>query len=204
MDDKTDIMPLRVVMDHFSLERVVKAGAIFDKDKLLWMNGVYLRQLSPSELAERMWPFLERDLPAHLLPVDREYLLRIVPLVQERIKLLSESAGMTAYFFQTELDYDLANLVQRGMDQQSTLVALQRALVALTGATNFGHQPLEELLRSTSAELGLSPRQFFGVLRVATTGRTAAPPLFETLEVLGRERTLHRIQAAIDQLSVQV
>jgi len=186
LDDKTEIMPLGMVKEKFSLERVGKSGAIFDKDKLLWMNGVYLRQLSPQELAERMLPYLERDLPAHLLPVDREYLLSIVPLIQERIKLLSDAADLTIYFFQDELDYDSANLVPRGIDRECTLAALERALADLSSVASFDHQALEGLLRATCADLGLSPRQFFGVLRVGTTGRTAAPPLFETLEVLAR------------------
>jgi glutamyl-tRNA synthetase len=201
LDDKTDLMPLQTVVDNFSLERVNKAPAIFDKDKLLWMNGVYLRQLPLEELAERMLPWLERGLPTELLPVDLDYLRRIVPLVQERIKLLSETAEATLYFFQADLDYDPANLVQRGMDRESTLAALRRALAGLTDIGTFDHRGLEELLRSMGDELGLSPRQFFGVLRVATTGRTAAPPLFETLEVLGRERVLGRIEGATQKLS---
>ena len=201
LDDKTEIMPLKVMEDNFSLERVGKSAAIFDWEKLLWMNGVYLRQLSAKELADRLLPFLERDLPGELLPVGRDYLLRIVPLVQERIKLLSEAAELTSYFFQQELAYDLAYPLQQGMEREGTLAALQRALDELTEAPAFDHQSLEELLRATVAELGLSPRQFFGTLRVAATGRTASPPLFETMEVLGRERVLRRIQSAIEHLS---
>ncbi len=201
LDDKTEVMPLETMVANFSLERVVRSGAIFDRDKLLWMNGVYLRQLSSQGLAQRMRPFLERDLPNELLPVNQDYLLGVVPLVQERIKLLSEAADLTSYFFLPELDYDPANLVQDKMDRESTLAALQRAQAELSGAPAFEHQPLEELLRGAAADLGLSPRQFFGTLRVAATGRTASPPLFQTLEVLGRKRVLHRIQSAIQRLS---
>jgi glutamyl-tRNA synthetase len=197
LDDKTEIMSVDTMVQNFSLERVSKPAAIFDQEKLLWMNGVYLRQLSPQELADRLLPFLSPE----LLPVDTDYLRRIVPLIQERIKLMSEAAELTAYFFQAELEYDAANLVQKGMDQPSTLAALQRALAELTAAPSFEHGPLEESLRAAGAELGLSPRQFFGVLRVAVTGRTATPPLFETMEVLGRQRVLARLGAAIQRLS---
>ena len=201
LDDRTELMPLSIIVENFSLERVSKPAAIFDMEKLQWMNGVYIRQLSTEELADEMLPFLERDLPAGLLPIDREYLLRIVPLVQERLKVLSDSAQLTSYFFQKELDYDPAHLVQRGMDQQSTLAALRRAQPELEKASSFEHGSLEESLRATGEELGLSPRQFFGALRVAVTGRTASPPLFATMEVLGKERVLERIHSAIERLS---
>ncbi len=201
LDDKTEVMSLDTMVQNFSLERVSKPAAIFDQEKLLWMNGVYLRQLSPQELAGRLLPFLERDLDQGLLPVDLDYLGRIVPLIQERIKLLSDAADLTRYFFQGELEYDPANLVQKGMDAAGTLAALQRALAALHAAPGFEHATLEESLRAVGAELGLAPRQFFGVLRVALTGRTATPPLFETMAVLGRQRVLDRMQAAIGRLS---
>jgi glutamyl-tRNA synthetase len=127
-------------------------------------------------------------------------LLRIVPLVQERLKLLSESARVTSYFFAERPEYE-TDLVQRGMDRESTLTALHRVEAELTGAEEFSHETLEQGLRQAGEELGLRPREFLGVLRVAVTGRTASPPLFETLEVLGRKRVLDRVRTAIEQLS---
>lgn len=201
LDDKTDVMPLDTIIQSFNLERVTKSAAIFDREKLEWMSGIYLRQLSVGELAERMLPFLEKELPADLLPVDPGYLERIAPLVQERIKLLADAAEMTSYFFLDPPEYEPESLIQKGMDQAGALESLGVTLKGLAGAASFEHQSLEELLRATGTELGLSPRQFFGVLRVAITGRTASPPLFETMEVLGRERVVRRIRRAIDLLS---
>ena len=200
LDDQTDVMSLDVIKENFSLERVGKPAAIFDIERLQWMNGVYIRQLSTQELADQMLPFLERDLPPELLPVDREYLLRIVPLVQERLKLLSESARATSYFFAKAVEYE-TDLVQRGMSQESAVEALRRIEAELAGAADFSHETLETALRRAGEELGLRPREFLGVLRVAVTGRTASPPLFETLEVLGRERALERVRDAIQQLT---
>ncbi len=200
LDDKTDIMSRDVLIEHFSIERIGKAGAIFDKEKLSWMNGIYIRQLSLDTLAEKVMPFLERDLTGEMASVDKEYLKRVVPLVQERLKTLADSAEVTAYFFQDELSYDPHLLVQKDMDVDSTLNALRRALDVLDNLADFDARSLEEALRSTSSELGLSGRQFFGVLRVATTGRVAAPPLFETMEVLGRVRCVSRIKAAVVRL----
>ena len=200
LDDKTEIMQSQAVVQNFSLGRVSKSAAIFDHEKLVWMNGVYIRELSAQDLADRILPFLERDLPAASLPVDRDYLLEITPLIQERIKLLSDAADITRYFFQEELDYDPQDLVQKGMDRQTTQTALDAAWDELVNAPAFGHQPLEESLRSAASRLGLSPRQFFGMLRVAATGRQASPPLLETMEVMGRERVLIRVQCALDRL----
>ena len=201
LDDRTEVMSAETLKENFSLERVSRSPAIFDQEKLLWMNGLYIRELTVEDLAERLTPFLERGLPKELLPVDRDYLLRIVPLIRERIKLLSEAAEMITYFFQEEVDYDPADLVQRGMDQESTVAALRLARDELTAVKVFEHQLLEDTLRAAGITLGLAARQFFGTLRVAVTGRTATPPLFETMEVVGRERVLSRLGTAVVRLT---
>ena len=197
LDDKTEVMDRRMLVQNFSLERINKSAAIFDLEKLIWMNGVYIRQLSVSDLAERVLPFLERELPPSLLPVDGEYLLRIVPLIRERIKLLADAAHLTSYFFEEELDYDPGALVQKGMEYRDVPPALAAARDELGRAGELQHEPLEQSLRAVAAAAGLKPRQFFGLLRVAVTGREVSPPLFETMEVLGKERVLSRIDAAI-------
>lgn len=201
LDDRTEVMSAEILKENFSLERVSRSPAIFDQEKLLWMNGLYIRELTVEDLAERLTPFLERGLPEELLPVDRDYLLRIVPLIRERIKLLSEAAEMITYFFLEEVDYDPADLAQRGMDQESTVAALRLAMDELTAVEAFEHQQLEDTLRAAGTALGLAARQFFGTLRVAVTGRTATPPLFETMEVVGRERVLSRLGTAVVRLT---
>ena len=202
-DDKTDIMSREFLVNHFSLDRIVKSGAIFDSEKLLWMNGHYIRELGNAELAERMAPFMMRDLPNEPGGTDRNYLVRIVPLVRERLKSLADSADQTAYFFSDEIDYDTTQLLQKGMDIDSTLGALGRALEALGEVKDFNALTIEDKLRSTADGLGLSGRQLFGTLRLAVTGRTATPPLFETMEVLGKPRCLQRIDVARMKLITQ-
>ena len=199
LDDKTEVMPVTEMMQNFTLDRVGKPAAIFDLEKLSWMNGVYIRELSAENLADAMLPYLERDLPPELLPVNRDYLLAIVPLVRERLKLLSESAEMTAYFFVEQPEYDPANLVQRGMTEEETVAALTLAAARLEKA-DFSAAALEETLRQAGEELDLTPRRFFGTLRWAISGRNVSPPLFETMEVLGRERVIPRLQWALTKL----
>ena len=202
LDDRTDIMSLDTLVKHFSLERIVKGGAIFDQEKLLWMNGAYIRQLSPEDLAQRMNPYLEQDLPPEIpRPLDQGYLGRIVPLIQERIKRLDESAGLVSYFFQEDVDCDLSTLIQKEMDPENTAQALRQSLEIVESVESFDTPSLEERLRALASELGLSGRQLFGALRVAVTGRTASPPLFETMEVLGRQRCQNRLQQALQHLS---
>ena len=200
LDDKTDVVPLQTVIDNFTLDHVTKSAAIFDQDKLLWMNGVYIRELSSEALAGRMLPYLQRDLPPGCLPVDPDYLRRITPLLQERIKRLDEAAAMTAYFFSGQQDYDPALLVQKGMDRAGTIGALRAAREALASTGDFGHERLEEMLGETGQRLELTRRQFFGLLRVAATGRTVSPPLFETMEVLGKDLILSRFETALERL----
>ena len=200
LDDKTEVMSLATMRDHFTLDRVGKPAAIFDREKLSWMNGVYIRELSDTALAAAMLPYLERDLPPELLPVDLDYLTQIAPLVRERLKLLSESAAITAYFFEPQPQYDPADLIQRGMTAAETSDALSRALETLTAAPDFSGPALEELLRAVGEELNLTPRRFFGALRTAATGRSVSPPLFDTIAILGRDRVTSRLHWAINAL----
>ncbi|MFN3975197.1 MAG: glutamate--tRNA ligase [Dehalococcoidia bacterium] len=206
LDETTEIISREDLVRHFSLERVTKAGAIFNLEKLTWMNGVYIRRLAPQELAHRLLPFLERPqaeggLPDSVpRPLDRGYLLRIVPLVQERLFTLAEAASLTDFFFLDDLDYDPALLVQKGMDRPATRRTLKAVLDALCTITTWDAPSLEGLLRPLCDALGQKTGQVFGAIRVATTGRTAAPPLFQTLEVLGKERSLKRLEAAIKKV----
>jgi glutamyl-tRNA synthetase len=136
-----------------------------------------------------------------LEPVNWQYFQRVVPLIQERLKLLSDSTQMTSYFFAEKLDYDSVNLVQKGMDAESTVTVLQRAGHALVGIDAFESANLEQVLRDTVDELEFRPREFFGTLREAITGRSATPSLFEVMEVLGRDRVLARISDAIKHIT---
>lgn len=199
LDDKTEVMPIEEMVENFTLDRVGKPAAIFDREKLSWMNGVYIREKSPESLADAMMPFLEQGLAPELLPVDRDYLLRIVPLLQERLKLLAEAPEMISYFFEGQPVYDPSNLVQRGMTKAETVQALEQSLGALETA-DFAAEELEGLLRHLGEELELTPRRFFGTLRWAATGRNVSPPLFETMEVLGRDRVLSRLRWAAENV----
>jgi glutamyl-tRNA synthetase len=201
LDDKTELFTRQELIEHFSLERVSKTAAIFNRDKLKWMNGVYIRKLTAEDFIQRALPFLERDLPAEVKrPLSIDYVRRVMPLIQERVKLLSEVAQFTRYFFVEELDYNTSLLIGKDMNRESTVRALGIARERLTKLEPWNAESLEALLRPLAVEMGLKTGQLFGALRTAVTGETATPPLFQTMSVLGQERCLKRIEAARDKL----
>jgi len=202
LDDKTDILRRDELIKSFSLERISKTAAVFNHEKLRWLNGVYLREMSQEELLPEIMPFLERRLPpAVKRPISEEYVARILPLIRERINTLAEAATYADFFFLDELEYEASLLVGKKMTAGGTLRALKAAREKLASLESFDHDFLEGALRPLAEGLGLKAGQLFGVLRVATTGRTAAPPLFETMMVLGKETCLKRLEAAIAKLA---
>lgn len=198
LDDHTEIISREELTRHFSIDRIGKTAAIFNREKLEWMNGMYIRSMPAEEVARRMLPFLERDLPRAIRrPIAGDYLARIVPLIHDRLKLLSEAAPLTDFFFADALVYDPALIVQKGMDRAGSLRALESADAALQQGVAWDAPTLENTIRPMAEALGLKTGQLFGTLRVAVTGRAVAPPLFETMAVLGRDRCLRRVGSAI-------
>ena len=197
-DDKTEFFTRQELIEKFSLEGVSKSPAAFSYDKLEWMNGVYIRMLPPDDLAQRLMPFLKRAGLAADLPTMR----RLVPLIQERLKKLSEVVEWVDFVFVDQLNYDPSLLVGKKMTAEESLVALRKARETLAALPDFEEETLEKALRALVEELGLKAGQLFGIIRVAVTGKKVAPPLFGTLSVLGRERALKRIDQALEVLKL--
>ncbi len=201
LDDRTELLSRQELINNFSLERVSRTAAIFNRDKLNWMNGVYIRSLRLEDFTQRAALFLDKGLPPEVKrPLSTDYISQIMPLVQERARTLTEVAELAQFFFVDELDYDSNLLVGKNMTRESAIRALEVAQQRLEQLAVFDAQSLEAMLRPLAVELGLKTGQLFGTLRVATTGLTAAPPLFQTMAVLGKERCLKRIEAALDKL----
>jgi glutamyl-tRNA synthetase len=201
LDDKTEIMSRQELIDNFSLERISRTGAIFDRSKLDWMNGVFIRKLSCEDLSQKIMPFLESGLPEEVKrPISQQYVGRIAPLIQERINTLADAATYAAFFFIDTPEYETSMLIGKKMTGETTLEALKAAEETLSSMESFDHDLLEDTFRHLAGDLGLKAGQLFSLLRAATTGRNATPPLFETMEVLGAERCLKRIRGAIAKL----
>jgi len=201
LDDKTEIMSRQQLVESFSLERIGKTGAIFNRDKLDWMNGVYIRSLSVEDFVQKSLPFLDKGLPAQVKrPLSTDYAKQIMPLVQERARTLVEVPELVEFFFVDGLKYDAGLLVGKKMTAELSITVLETARQQLESLAVFSEESLEALLRPLAEELELKTGQLFGALRTAVTGRTAAPPLFQTMAVLGKERCLSRINAALSKL----
>ena len=200
LDDKTDLISRQQIIENFSLERVSKTAAVFNKDKLDWMNGVYIRNLTADDLAVHALPFLEKNLPSIHHPLDTTYVRSIIPLIQDRAKTLAEIPQLTDFFFSQELEYPASMLLNK-IEKTQAVLAIQTAIKKTKDVTTWTTETLESILRPLAEELQLKTGVFFGLLRAAVTGKTATPPLFETMAVLGKERCLERLKSALTKLA---
>jgi len=195
LDGETTIIPSDVLTANFSLERISKNPAIFDAEKLDWMNGMYLREMSPDEFVERMLPWLERaDLcTAADAQARPDWFRALAPLVSERVKHLDEVAEKVAFLFQ-EPEIDEISRT-KALDKEGVAAVLSAAARILS-ETDFRADAIEAALRTLPELTGVKAKVAFQAIRVAATGSMVSPPLFESLELLGKERTLARIAAA--------
>ena len=180
-DGETTIMSRDELVERFTLERVSPSPSQFDYAKLDWMNGVYLRGLPPDEFAHHLILWLGEQGYAW----DAEVVRKAAPLVQEKIARLGEFPDYARFLFED---------VEARVDGGADVVAAARD--ALAELEPFTAQAIEAALRGVVERLGLKPRQGFQPIRVAVTGSTVSPGLFESIELLGRETTLRRLSAA--------
>jgi glutamyl-tRNA synthetase len=188
-----EIYSRQELIEAFTLERIQKSPAIFDPERLTWLNGVYIRSLAPSELAKLSEPFWSTEAKSS----SSEHKLQILGLIQERLKFLAEIPELTDFFF---TDPDPKALKQFGKLQPSESKRLLEASLEVLGKSTFEHDSLEKALRALADELDVKTGALFGVLRIAITGKVAAPGLFETMVALGEDSTLRRLKAATSAL----
>jgi len=197
LDDHTDVMTWETLIANFSLDRIASSPAVFDIKKLDWFNGVYMRAMPLDDLADELLPLLERELPDEVArPIDRAYLLRVLPLEQERLKHLSEAPAVLGFFFVEQPKYNPIKIIQKGMVRDGTRDAMKRVLTTAEAIETWDVPTLEAAYRALAEELELKAGQLFGAIRVAITGSEAAPPLFDTMKVLGKERVIKRLTSA--------
>jgi glutamyl-tRNA synthetase len=199
MDGEHELFSVPELIKHFSVERVSRNPAQFDVKKLEAINGDKLRELHPADLADRIGAFLHaaRLVDSPPAPEHDALIHRAIPLVQTRMQRLTESVDLLSFLFCDELVVDPAAAAK--VLTSESLPTLEAATKALEGVPTFEAAPIEEALRGALVEgLGLKPRNAFSPVRVAVTGSTVSPPLFESIELLGRDRTLERLRSAID------
>lgn len=191
-----EIISLEELIKTFTFDRIVKSGPVFNLDKLDWLNGIYIRKKTDQELAELLNSYLPKD-------SDQKYILKIIPLVKERLKKLYDFTAYTDFFFKDpKIDKNL--LVQKDKTPEDTKIAIEKAIELFSNpsnSSNWTNKSLEQLGRDFAEKINWKPADFFMTLRVALTGKTATPPLFETMEVLGHDSCINRLKKAILVLS---
>jgi glutamyl-tRNA synthetase len=197
MGEDREFFSMPQMAEAFDISRVSPNPARFDLKKCTAINGDWIRSLTPEEFAERVVPFLQRDGLLADTPTarQREVLAEAVPLVQERMETLAQATGMLGFLFVDPADFAIDP--EQSVDDEESQRVLAASLEALTGLADWAAEPIEQALRGALIEgLGLKPKVAFGAVRIAVTGRRVSPPLFESMEILGREETLRRLQAA--------
>ena len=196
LDDHTEVMSQEQLIEGFSLDRIVKSPAVFDRDKLEWMNGVYIRMAPAERWVAIVQDRLESDLPSEAMrPLDRGLVARIAPLVQERVKLLTEIAPMVEFFFVPPGPRDEVLLLGKRFrdDRGAAMRGLRAAEERLRALGAWDSAGIEANLRELATELEMKAGDLFMLVRVAITGRGVTPPLMESMEALGRDESLRRI-----------
>jgi glutamyl-tRNA synthetase len=203
--DEDEILSLEELIARFDIHAVHKGGAVFDRERLEWLNGQWIRRLDADELIERVRPFIQAEVDVgriDRLPSDEE-IRALLPVIQERLPTLGAIGDLVGFLWVEDLEVDPAVLVPKRWDASTTRDALTaaRAVIAETSEVTFEADELEPPLRALAEARGWKAGDLFMAIRVAVTGRTATPPLFDTLVALGRDRALARIDRAIALLA---
>lgn len=199
MEGDRTIFSIDEAVAAFELSKVSRNPAVFDPAKLLWMNGEYIRALDTGAFAERARPYVESGLGAQLSDVDLSRFNQIAPLVQERTKTLEEVADQVKFLFSDGVQFD-EDSWQKVMSGEEVPRVLTEARARLESLEPFNEESVEVALRGMLESLELSARKGLQPLRVAMTGSSVSPPLFESIVVLGRELAVQRLDGALDKL----
>lgn len=182
------------LIEAFDLSRVHPSPAVFDADRLLWFNGMHIRNLSVDELSTRLVDF--NPSLAEWCDADLAKFSRVVASLHDRLTTLKEFSELALFAYQDSLEYDLELFTAKGQTKEDCVVAVDLALSLLPSLEDWSHDSLEVTLRSAAEAQGVKAGAVFWPLRVALTALPASPGVFEVLHVLGKEESLKRLQAA--------
>ncbi len=190
-----EIFSREELIEKFSLENIGKSAGIFDPEKLLWLNGHYIREADPHRLARLLAPFLAERKYA---PCDETYLVRAIKTLQPRSKTLAEMADALDFYLLDRIEYDPK--AARKFLKPSSIEVFKDLVEKLERLDAFTEEDLERIFRDTSEKLGVKLGKIAQPVRVALTGRTASPGLFEIIDILGKDRTVRRLRDALEYM----
>jgi glutamyl-tRNA synthetase len=196
--DDREMLSTEQMIELFTLEGVNPSNPIFDKEKLEWMNGEYIRASDNEKLLDMAIPFLIKEnlITDETAKQKREWLLKFISLFKERCKTLKEFASKGKYFFTFDYQYE-PDAVKKHFGSSESADKLKTFADRLSDLDDFKKERIEEALRKLAEEFGIKPASLIHVTRLATTGITAGPPLFDLLELLGKEKVVKRIKNTV-------
>ncbi|PKN99547.1 MAG: glutamate--tRNA ligase [Chloroflexi bacterium HGW-Chloroflexi-4] len=195
-DDHTEFFSLQDLVEKFSIDHLNPSPAAINFTKLDYFNALHIRNFSDEDLANRVKPFLEAA--GYKTSIDK--LIILAPILKERLPTLDDVVDMAGFFFKNDISYPAEDLIAKGLEKTQCRQILTQILEILNGIGDIKKDIAEEPMRELVEKSGFSAGQVFGIMRVAVTGQKVSPPLFESMEVIGKDIVLNRIQQAIKLL----
>lgn len=191
-----DVLGMQDMIARFDLDHLTASPAAINFAKLDHFNAAHIRLLSEADLATRIRPYFVRS----DLPVQDDMLRKIAPLLKPRLTTLDDAVSMAGFFFRENVRANQEELVPKGLTPAQALDATRQSLTVIQEADPFTVENVEPKMRELVERLGLSAGQVFGILRAAVTGQKVSPPLFESMEIIGKDKVLGRVRAAVGEL----
>ena len=191
-----DVMSLDQMVERFSIDSLTPSPAAINFQKLDHFNATHIRLLTNEDLARRIKPYFTDA----GLEVDNDTLLKVTPLIRERLVTLDDCLAFASFFFNENVEPNPEELIAKGLDAKQSAEIARKAYEILVALPDMSHQTAEPPMRAYVESSGLNINQVFGLLRVAVTGQKVSPPLFESMEIIGKAKCLERLQNAIELL----
>jgi len=191
-----DVLSLDQMLKRFSIDTLTPSPAAINFQRLDHFNATHIRLLTNEDLSARIKPYFV----GAGLPVDDEALLRITPLIRERLVTLDDCLAFASFFFKENVEPDPEDLIAKGLDAKQSAEIARKVYDILAFLPDLSHQTAEPPMRAYVESSGLNINQIFGLVRVAVTGQKVSPPLFESMEIIGRAKVLERLKKAIELL----
>jgi len=188
-----DVMSLDQMVERFSIDNLTPSPAAINFQKLDHFNGTHIRRLTNEDLAARIKPYFINA----GLEVPNETLLKVTPLIRERLVTLDDCLAFASFFFKEDVQPNSEELIAKGLDAKQSAEIVRKVYEILSSLPEISHLIAEPPMHEYVEKSGLSANQVFGIVRVAVTGQKVSPPLFESMEIIGREKVLQRLQNAI-------
>ena len=191
-----DVMTLDQMVDRFDIHSLTPSPAAINFQKLDHFNGTHIRLLSTEDLAVRIKPYFM----VAGLEVPNDVLLKVTPLIRERLVTLDDCLAFASFFFKEDVAPNPEELIAKGLDAKQSAAIVRKSYEILAALPDLSHPVAEPPMREFVEKSGFSANQVFGIIRVAVTGQKVSPPLFESMEIIGREKVLQRLQNALQLL----